>query len=162
MKKTIKRASELEVPIVVGTDYPASYGKYCGDDVFKEMNLLEEIGVSRINILRGATFYGARKIGKEKEIGFIGKGYRANLVFYEGWIDTGKLTSTRIIRTMLHGNVIVENGMLVIKYSPYFKTKTSMIFPYGFYDMISLVNMGVSYTNFDILHSGISLFGDVV
>lgn len=41
MKKTIKRASELNVPIVVGTDYPASYGEYCGDDIFKEMNLLE-------------------------------------------------------------------------------------------------------------------------
>ena len=25
MKKTIKRASELQVPIIVGTDYPASY-----------------------------------------------------------------------------------------------------------------------------------------
>ena len=161
MKKTIKRASELDVQIVVGTDYPASYGNYCGDDVFKEMNLLEGIGVSRIDVLRGATYYAARKIGKEKEIGFIGKGYRANLVFYEGHIDTGKLTSTRIIRTMLHGDVIVENGMLINKYSPYFRTKTSMIFPYGFYDMISLFNMGVSYTNFDILHSGISLYGDV-
>ena len=161
MKKTIKRASDLNVPIVVGTDYPASYGEYCGNDIFKEMNLLEEIGVSRIEVLRGATNYGAKKIGKEKEIGFIGKGYRANLVFYKGKIDTGKLTSTRIISTMLHGDVIVENGMLVNKYLPYFRTKTSMIFPYGFYDMISLFNMGVSYTNFDILHSGISLYGDV-
>lgn len=116
--------------------------------------------MSRIEVLRGATYYGARKIGKEEEIGFIGEGYRANLVFYEGGIDTGKLTSSRIIRTMLHGDVIVENGMLVDKYSLYFRTKTSMIFPYGFYDLISLFNMGVSYTNFDILHSGISLYGD--
>ena len=59
MKKTIKRASELLVPITVGTDFPAaSYGNYCGDDIFKEMKLLEEIGVSRIEILRGTTNYG--------------------------------------------------------------------------------------------------------
>ena len=161
MKKTIKRASDLNVPIAVGTDYPASYGEFCGDDIFKEMNLLEEIGVSRIEVLRGVTNYGAKKIGKEKEIGFIGKGYRANLVFYKGKIDAGKLTSTRIISTMLHGDVIVENGMLVDKYSPYFRTKNSMIFPYGFYDMISFFNMGVSYTNFDILQSGISLYSDI-
>ncbi len=160
MKKTIKRASELLLPIIVGTDFPASYGNYCGDDVFKEMNLLEEIGVPRIEILRGTTNYGPRKIGKEKEIGLIAKGYRANLIFYEGQIDTGKLTSSRIRRTMLHGDIIIENGKLVKNYSQYFRTKTSMVFPYGFYDLISRFNMGVSYTDFDILHSGISLYGD--
>jgi imidazolonepropionase-like amidohydrolase len=160
MGKTIKKASELDVPVVVGTDYPASYGEYCGDDIFKEMNLLEQIGVPRIEVLRGTTSYGARKIGKEKEIGSIVKGYRANLVLYEGNIDTGILTSSRIISTMLHGDIIVEDGMLVNEYSQYFMKKTSMIFPYGFYDMISRFNMGVSYTNFDILNSGISLYGD--
>lgn len=160
MQKTIKRASELNVPVVVGTDYPASYGEYCGDDIFKEMNLLENAGVPRIEVLRGATFYGAKKIGKEKEIGLIGNGYRANLIFYEGQIDTGKLISSRIIRTMLHGDVVIEKGVLVNKYSHLFRRKTSMIFPYGFYDAVSLFNMGVSYTNFDILHSGISLYGD--
>ena len=62
---------------------------------------------------------------------------------------------------MLHGNIIIENGKLVKNYSQYFRTKTTMVFPYGFYDMISRFNMGVSYTDFDILHSGISLYGDV-
>ena len=35
MQKTIKRAAELNVQIVVGTDYPSSYGEYCGDDIFQ-------------------------------------------------------------------------------------------------------------------------------
>jgi imidazolonepropionase-like amidohydrolase len=161
MQKTIQRAAELNVQIVVGTDYPSSYGEKCGDDIFKEMNLLEDNGVSRIELWRGATHYAAEKIGKENEIGYIGKGYRANLVFYEGHIDTGRLTSSRIMRTMLNGDIVIENGMLVKKYFLCFKTKTSMIFPYGFYDMVSLFNMGVSYTNFDILNSGISIYSDL-
>ncbi len=160
MQKTIQRAAELNVQIVVGTDYPSSYGENCGDDIFKEMNLLENNNVSRIEVLRGATHYAAEKIGKENEIGFIRKGYRANLVFYEGQIDTGRLTSSRISGTMLNGDMIIEKGMLVKEYSSYFKTKTSMVFPYGFYDAVSEVNIGISYTNFDILHSGISLFSD--
>ena len=160
MQKTIRRAAELNVPIVVGTDYPSSYGEKCGDDIFKEMNLLEDNGVSRIEVLRGATHYAAEKIGKETEIGFIGKGYRANLVFYEGQIDTGRLTSSRISGTMLNGDMIIEKGMLVKEYSSFFKTKTSMVFPYGFYDAVSEVNIGISYTNFDLLHSGISLYSD--
>jgi len=45
------------------------------------MNLLEDNGVSRIEVLRGATHYAAEKIGKENEIGFIGKGYRAKSGF---------------------------------------------------------------------------------
>jgi hypothetical protein len=160
MQKTIRRAADLNVPIAVGTDYPSSYGEKCGDDIFEEMNLLEDNGVSRIEVLRGATHYAAEKIGKENEIGFIRKGHRANLVFYEGQIDTGRLTSSRISGTMLNGDMIIEKRMLVKEYSPYFKTKTSMVFPYGFYDAVSEVNIGISYTNFDLLHSGISLYSD--
>lgn len=160
MKETIKKASELHVPITVGTDFPASYGNYCGDDIFKEMNLLEEIGIPRIEVLRGATNYGPSKIGKANEIGAIAKGYHANLVFFEGRIDTGILTASRIKRTMLHGDIIIDNGSLVKDYSQYFRTKTTMIFPYGFYDLISRFNMGISFTDFDIMQSGISLYGD--
>ena len=160
MKKTIKRAQELNVPIVVGTDYPASYGSFCGDDIFKEMNLLEEIGISRLEVLRGATYYGAKKIGKDNETGKIEKGLHANLVLYEGLVDTGRLTSERIKATILNGNIIIDNGKLVQKYSPYFRTKSSMIFPYGFYDALSLFNVGISYTNFDLLNSGVSLYSD--
>ena len=127
---------------------------------FKEMNLLEDIGVPRIKVLKGATYYGAEKIGKENEIGFIGKGYRANLVLYEGQIDTGRLSSSRIMGTMLNGDLIIGKKRLVKEYSSYFNTKTSLLFPYGFYDAVSEVNMGISYTNFDLLNSGISLYSD--
>jgi len=161
MEKTIKRASELGIPIIIGTDYPSSFGEYCGDDIFKEMNLLEGIGIQRISVLRGATYYGAEKIGKEKEIGYIGKGYRANLIFYQGKIDTGSLTSSRIRATMLHGDIIIQKGILTEEYAPYFKTNRTMVFPYGFYDAVSKYNIGASYTNFDLLHSGISLFSDI-
>ena len=161
IKKAIQRASELNVPIITGTDYPSSYGKYCGDDVFKEMNLLEGIGISRIEVLKGATSYGSEKIGKEKEIGHIGKGYRANLILYKGQVDTGRLTSSRIIGTMLHGNMVIEKGILVEEYAPFFKTRNTMIFPYGFYDAVSEYNMGVSHINFDLFRSGISLYSDV-
>jgi len=161
MEKTIKRASELGIPFVIGTDYPSSYGENCGDDIFKEMNLFESIGIPRINILRGATYYGAEKIGKEKEIGYIGKGYRANLIFYQGKIDTGSLTSSRLSATMLHGDIIIQKGMLTEEHAPYFKSKRTMVFPYGFYDVVSEYNIGANCTNFDLLHSGISFFSDV-
>ncbi len=160
MQKTIKRAAELNIPIVVGTDYPSSFGEYCGDDIFKEMNLLEETGVARLEVLRGATYYAAKKIGKENEIGFVSKGFHANLVFYNGQIDTGRLTSSKITGTMLNGDMVIENGILVKEYAPYFHIKRSIVFPYGFYDEVSLFNIGVSYTNFDLFHTGTSLYGD--
>jgi len=54
------------------------------------MNLLEGIGIQRISVLRGATYYGARENRqRKKKFGYIGKGYRANLIFYQGKIDTG-------------------------------------------------------------------------
>jgi len=36
MEKTIKRASELGIPIIIAeTDYPSSFGEYCGDDILR-------------------------------------------------------------------------------------------------------------------------------
>lgn len=160
MEEMVKKASLLDIPVLVGTDYPSSYGNYCGDDLFKEMNHLENIGLSRIEVLRGATYYGAEKIGKENEVGFIGKGYKANLIFYQGLADTGILTSSRLLKTMIDGKIIIENSNISSKYQPFFKTRRSMVFPYCFYDMVTEFNIGVSYTSFSLFKTATSLYAD--
>jgi hypothetical protein len=149
MQKTIKRASELNVPIAVGTDYPSSYGENCGDDIFKEMNLLEDIECQGSRYYEGATHYGAEKIGKEKEIGFIGKDI-ALILFFEGQIDTGRLT-LRISGTM-YGNMVIEKECW-LKNILYFKTKTSMIFPYGFMMLFLKLILGSVLYKFRSFHS---------
>ncbi len=160
MEETIKRASILNVPITVGTDFPASSGKFCGDDLFKGMNHLENIGISRTDALRGATYYGAKKIGREKEIGFLGKGYHANLIFYKGQIDTGRLIPARVLGTMINGDMVTENGKIIANFQSLFKTRKTLVFPYCFYDLVSEYNIGVSYTNFNLFDTGTSMFSD--
>ncbi len=160
MEEMVKKASLLNIPVLVGTDYPSSYGNYCGDDLFEEMNHLENIGLSRVEVLRGATYYGAEKIGKENEVGFIGKGYKANLIFYQGLADTGIFTSARLLRTMIGGKIIIDSGKISARYQPFFKTRKSLVFPYCFYDMVTEFNMGISYTNFSLFKTGTSLYAD--
>jgi imidazolonepropionase-like amidohydrolase len=161
MEETINRASLLGVPLTVGTDYPGSYGISCGEDLYKEIRHLEQSGISRTNVLRGATSYGARKIGKENEIGYIREGYRANLVFYEGLVDTGELNSLRVLKTMINGSIIAENGRIVPEYKSFFKTRNTIVFPYGYYDVVSGMNIGMNYTNFNLFKTGTSLFADL-
>ena len=161
MQKTIHRASELNVRIAMGTDFPASYGKNCGDDIFVEMRMLEEAGMSRIKVLEASTFMGAKKMGKENEIGSVARGYKANLILYKGKIDSGFMTSARIEKVMFHGSVVIENGDLPERVKTKFKSKSFMIFPYGYPDMVTKVSMGLSVTEFNLFNTGTSMYADV-
>lgn len=162
MKVTVKRAVDAGVPLALGTDYPASGGLSCGDDVYAEMRLLEEAGVQRLDVLRASTSGGAAKLGKEEEIGTIAPGRRANLIFVDGRVDQGELSSTRIVRVMLHGAVVIENQKLMEPYSIGFGESHILTIPYFYWDPLTNVNLGVSFTDFDLFGSGISLSSDLV
>jgi imidazolonepropionase-like amidohydrolase len=161
MQKTIQRASDLNVLIAMGTDFPASYGKNCGDDIFVEMNMLEDAGMSRTDVLKASTCTGAKKIGKENEIGSIAKGFKANLILYKGKIDSGILTPGRIEKVLLHGDVVIENGELPVRFTQKFRSKSFMIFPYGYPDLVTKFSVGMSVTEFNLLNTGTSMYADV-
>lgn len=161
MMLTAKRAADAGVLLAVGTDFPASPGRQCGDDVYEEMRLLEESGISRLAVLTAVTSGAAEKIGRENEIGVIATGARANLVFLTGRADEGALSSQRVERVMFHGKVVVENGEVVPEQKTGFAQKHVLIIPYPFWDPLTQFNLGTSITDFDLFNSGISLSGDV-
>ncbi len=161
MMATVKKASDAGVMLVLGTDFPVSYGRHCGDDVYEEMKLLEEAGVPRLNILRAATLNAAVKIGRDKEIGMVKEGYRANLVVMKGNVEYGPLSQDRVERVILNGNTVFENQQLVSSCSGGFREKHILPIPYFFWDPVTDFNLGLSLTDFDLIKSGISMNGDL-
>lgn len=162
MQRTLKRAWKLGVPLCVGSDYPASYGAQPGNDIFREMDMFEELGIPRVEVLKAVTRNAALKLGRERELGMIAPGYRANLVFMAGSIAVGPLTRDRITRVMLHGETVVENGRLVPHYAPRFKENSLSVFGLPYWDPLLSYLVGSNVTDYDLFHSGIISSVDLV
>ncbi len=161
MQITVKRAFDKDVILVAGTDYPASGGYLCGEDLFSEFRLLEEAGVSRLDVLRSATYNAAKKAGVESEYGKIAVGYKANLLILYGRIDEGPVSSDRIKTVFLDGNPVVNNTNLNSSYQQRFKSKHQMVIPFAFPDPVNGFSLGLNYTDFDLFNSGVSLNSDL-
>ncbi|HEX3006204.1 MAG TPA: amidohydrolase family protein [Bacteroidales bacterium] len=66
-------------PLLIGTDTNIA-GTYVGETTWIEMELFVKAGIPVYETLRSATVLPARALGKEKEIGTIEPGKRANLI----------------------------------------------------------------------------------
>ncbi len=162
MQKTLRRAYEMKVPLCIGTDFPASFGEQCGADIDKEMKMWEDESIPRIDVLKAVTSTAAAKIGKDKELGMIAPGYRANLVVYSGSIETGNLSTDRVSAVMLDGTVVTENRKLRPEYARKFRESSLMVFGYPYWDPLLSVLIGVSVTEFDLLRTGVSASADLL
>lgn len=82
VKNEVKRLYDIGVPILAGTDPPNAKINY-GNDLFKELILLQEAGIPILEVLKSATSLPAIHFNL-KEKGFIKEGYRADLVLVDG------------------------------------------------------------------------------
>ncbi len=161
MMETVRRAARAGVPIAVGSDFPASYTERGGEDLFAEMRMLEEAGLGRLEVLRGATSVGAAKLGRQELLGAVLPGRKANLVFLSGRADEGELTPARVSTVMMGGEVVAERGAIVEGMRRGFSEKSLLLFPAGLYDPVAGFSLGLNGGAFDLLGSGVSVAGDV-
>lgn len=77
----IKRLHEAGIPILAGTD-PPNLGINYGTDLYKEMELLSEAGLSHLEVLKTATANVATAFGLGDK-GYVKPGYRADLILLD-------------------------------------------------------------------------------
>ena len=162
VKQMLRRAWELGVPLVVGTDFPASDGANCGDDIFKEMQMFEDVGIPRFAALQAATYSPARKLGKADDLGRVAAGYRANLVFFAGSADTGALSADRVERVMLQGRTVVQDGRVCADCARGFRETSLSYLGYPYWDPLLSWLVGATATDFDLFRTGIAAEADVL
>ncbi|MCG2583498.1 amidohydrolase family protein [Massilia sp. TS11] len=89
--------------LLAGTD-PTGYGGVVpGYSNLRQVELLEEAGLSRAQALQVSTWNGARYLGREAEVGSIAAGKRADLILFKGSLAAGARAWPPIVWTMKAG-----------------------------------------------------------
>jgi imidazolonepropionase-like amidohydrolase len=79
MLRNLRSVHDAGVPVVMGTD-AGNIGTLHGPSVFREMALMQEAGLTPLQVLRAATVNGARAARREPSAGRIAPGAPADLV----------------------------------------------------------------------------------
>jgi imidazolonepropionase-like amidohydrolase len=82
IRNEVKRLYDIGVPILAGTDPPNGNINY-GTDLYKELELLKNAGISTLDVLKSATSLPAIHFNLKGK-GFIKVGFRADLVLIDG------------------------------------------------------------------------------
>jgi cytosine/adenosine deaminase-related metal-dependent hydrolase len=97
--RTVKVAWDRKIPLVAGTDSVA------GLSLSHELELYVQAGIPPAEVLSIATLEAARVMGKDRELGSIAVGKRADLVLVDG-------DPTRDILTVRNTHVVVCRGLV--------------------------------------------------
>ena len=92
------------IPVVMGTD-AGNIGTLHGPSVFREMSLMQQAGLTPLQVLRAATTVGARAAHREKEAGVIATGRVADLVLLDADPTADIANTSRINRVVRLGKV---------------------------------------------------------
>jgi imidazolonepropionase-like amidohydrolase len=109
--KDLRRLMDAGVTVVMGTD-AGNIGTLHGPSIHREMKLMVESGLTPLEVLRSATFDGAKALGLEGKAGEVKAGMLADLVILDAdpLADIGNLT--RVHRT-IKGGVVYEPEALM-------------------------------------------------
>lgn len=82
-KRMVRIMWEEGVIIVAGSD-AGIFTNVPGISLVEELELLEETGLDRIDVLRAATINAAIAMGEQDTVGRVAEGYRADLILLDG------------------------------------------------------------------------------
>ncbi|WP_299368720.1 amidohydrolase family protein [Winogradskyella sp.] len=100
----IKKLHDIGIPILAGTD-PPNLGINYGTDLYEELKLLGESGLSNIEVLKAGTSNITKAFGLENT-GYIKTGFIADLILVDGDV-------TENINTLNNSKIIWKNGKKV-------------------------------------------------
>ena len=103
---SMKKAYEAGVKIAFSTD-AGTLGIKVGTNALEFMNL-KKIGMSNAEALRAATSVAAAAIGQDDKIGFIKKGYRANLTVLNGNPLDDLEATKAVVMTIKDGKILKD------------------------------------------------------
>jgi imidazolonepropionase-like amidohydrolase len=107
----LKKLSNAGIPIVMGTD-AGNIGTLHGPSIHREMRLMQESGLTPLEILRSATTNGAKALGLEGKTGAVAAGMYADLVILDADPLADSANLARVYRT-IKGGVVYDPEALM-------------------------------------------------
>ena len=100
----VRKMYKAGIPILAGTDPPNANINY-GTDLYKELELIAEAGLPTIEVLKAGTTNVTKAFGLEN-IGFIKKGYTADLILIDGDVTEDIKSLSSINKVWKAGKVV--------------------------------------------------------
>src|SRR5207248_212501 len=110
--ENVKRAKQAGVPLLVGTGAGMTL-VFAGPAMHRELELLVKAGLTPAEALQAATVNSARAMGRDKEIGDIAVGKRADFVLLNG-DPLQDIRNTSRIDSVFRGGYRVEPEQMFI------------------------------------------------
>ena len=109
-EQNLKKLWDAGIPIVMGTD-AGNIGTLHGPSVFREMRLMQDAGLTPLQVLRSATTGGAKAMGRS-DLGAIAPGKLADLVLLDAdpLADVGNLSHAS---TVIKGGTVYDPAALI-------------------------------------------------
>src|SRR5436190_7264184 len=102
--RNLQSVANAGITIVMGTD-AGNIGTLHGPSVFREMTLMQQAGLTPLQVLRAATVNGAQAMHREREIGAIAPGRLADLVMLDADPMASVDNASRVYRIVKDGRV---------------------------------------------------------
>ena len=109
--KNLRTIWDAGITVVMGTD-AGNIGTLHGPSVFREMALMQEAGLTPLEVLRSATTNGARAARRDNEIGAIAAGRLADLVILDADPTTSVENLSRVYRVIKDGQVFDPDDLI--------------------------------------------------
>ena len=104
MLRNLSTVARAGIPIVMGTD-AGNIGTLHGPSVFREMALMQQAGMTPLEVLRSATVNGAKAMRRDAELGTITPGQLADLVLLDADPTASVDNLSRVYRVVKDGVV---------------------------------------------------------
>ena len=110
-QQNLRAVWEAGITVVMGTD-AGNIGTLHGPSVFREMALMQDAGLTPLQVLRSATSNGARAARRESEIGAIAAGRSADLVVLDADPTSDVQNLSRVFRVIKDGSVFDPDALV--------------------------------------------------
>jgi imidazolonepropionase-like amidohydrolase len=104
MLRNLSTVAHAGIPIVMGTD-AGNIGTLHGPSVFREMALMQQAGMTPLEVLRSATVNGAKAMRRDAELGTITPGQLADFVLLDADPTASVDNLSRVYRVVKDGTV---------------------------------------------------------
>lgn len=109
MKKRLIKALEEKVTVVAGSDNYTDIGTTRGESSRDMFRTYFEAGMRPLNILQSATYLSALSLKKEKEIGYLTEGAKADIIAVKGNLTSNFVqTMENVVFVMKDGHIYLD------------------------------------------------------
>jgi imidazolonepropionase-like amidohydrolase len=109
--QNLRKVLDAGITVVMGTD-AGNIGTLHGPSILREMRLMQESGLTPLEVLKAATTNGALVLGKPDDLGVIAEGKLADLVILDADPLTDSANLGRVYRVIKDGKVYDPQALM--------------------------------------------------